>query len=146
MHNCAPLSRLTFYNSSIYIIIWTTFVLCSIFDTVGDYFSFFFLFFFISFFKFFGAHLVGFLFFVFFLSDGEVVLRLLPYETTVVCRAEMHLAMAHLDLLNGEVLLRGLLDEAAHRSGCSCSVIGDVRLALEVLQGRCNVKFLHDQL
>ena len=114
-------------------------------DTVGVYISFF-LFIFISFFKFFGAHLVSFLFLVFFLSDGEVVLRLLPYETTVVCRAEMHLAMAHLHLLNGEVLLRGLLDEATHRSGCSSVVIGDIGLALEVLQGRCNVKFLDDQL
>ena len=60
----------------------------------------------------------------------------------MVGRAEIHLAMAHLHLLYlGKVLLLGLLDEAAHHSA-----IGDIRLALEVLQRCRDVEFLDDPL
>ena len=78
------------------------------------------------------------MFLVFFFGDGEIVLRLLANKA----RAEIHLAVAHLHLLYlGKVLLLGLLDEAAHHSA-----IGEIRLALEVLQRRRDVEFLDDPL
>ena len=95
------------------------------------------------FFEFFSAHLVSFLFFVFFFGDGKVVLRLLPDEAMVV-RAEMHLAVAHLHLLNlREVLLLRLLDKATH---CCSTAGGNIRLALKVLHGRRDVILLDNSL